>query len=57
MKKLLFLAVLAVFIISCNRVQPNYEGVLMTDYGRNGLESFESVTGNQGFLGPGSELY
>ena len=42
---------------SCNRPEPNYEGVLMTDYGRTGLESFETVTGAQGPLGPGSELY
>jgi hypothetical protein len=37
--------------------EPNYEGVLMTDYGRNGLESFKVVTGAQGPLLPGSELY
>ena len=29
----------------------------MTDYGRNGIESFKTVTGAQGPLGPGSELY
>lgn len=29
----------------------------MTDYGRNGIESFKVVTGAQGILGPGSELY
>lgn len=44
-------------ITSCNRPEPNYEGVLMSDYGRNGLESFKVVTGAQGPLGPGSELY
>ena len=44
-------------LISCNRPEPNYEGVLMTDYGRNGIESFTVVTGAQGPLGPGSELY
>ncbi len=44
-------------LISCNRPEPNYEGVLMTDYGRNGLESFKKVTGAQGILGPGTELY
>lgn len=42
---------------SCNRVSPNYEGVLMTNYGRNGKSDFKSVTGSQGILGPGSELY
>lgn len=44
-------------LLSCNRPEPNYEGVLMTDYGRNGIESFKVVTGAQGLLGPGSELY
>lgn len=55
MKKLVLLA--AAVFMSCNRPEPNYEGVLMTDYGRNGIESFKVVTGAQGILGPGSELY
>lgn len=42
---------------SCNRVQPNYEGVLMENYGRNGKEDFKKVTGSQGILAPSSELY
>lgn len=42
---------------SCNRVEPNYEGVLMQNYGRNGKADFKAVTGSQGILGPGSELY
>ena len=42
---------------SCNRVSPNYEGVLMTNYGRNGKSDFAAATGSQGILGPGSELY
>jgi len=54
---LLGLMLLGITTISCNRPEPNYEGVLMTDYGRNGLESFSVVTGAQGPLGPGSELY
>lgn len=29
----------------------------MTEYGRNGINSFKIVTGAQGMLGPGSELY
>lgn len=57
MKKLLLLLVLTIGMISCNRPEPNFEGVLMTDYGRNGIESFKVVTGAQGILGPGSELY
>lgn len=57
MKKILVLVVALVSLMSCNRPEPNYEGVLMVDYGRNGLESFKTVTGAQGILGPGSELY
>lgn len=56
-KKLTLLFVLSIVLLSCNRPEPNYEGVLMTDYGRNGIESFKVVTGAQGPLGPGSELY
>lgn len=58
MKKVLMLLLVGLLLASCmNRPEPNFEGVLMTDYGRNGIESFEVVTGAQGPLGPGSELY
>lgn len=57
MKKVFIIAIAIISLMSCNRPEPNYEGVLMTDYGRNGLESFKTVTGAQGILGPGSELY
>ncbi len=56
-KVLLVFSLLAIATVSCNRPEPNYESVLMTDYGRNGIESFKVVTGAQGPLGPGSELY
>lgn len=57
MKKLFIIGIALFLLTSCNRPEPNYEGVLMTDYGRNGIESFKTVTGAQGLLGPGSELY
>lgn len=57
MKKVFSILALSIILFSCNRPEPNYEGVLMTDYGRNGIESFKVVTGAQGPLGPGSELY
>lgn len=57
MKKTFSILTLSIILFSCNRPEPNYEGVLMTDYGRNGIESFKVVTGAQGPLGPGSELY
>jgi regulator of protease activity HflC (stomatin/prohibitin superfamily) len=42
---------------SCSRVEPNYEGVLMTNYGRNGKDDFKSVAGRQNTLLPGTTLY
>lgn len=48
---------IAVALTACNRVEPNHEGVLMENYGRDGINSFKQVTGSQGFLGPGTELY
>lgn len=54
------LAIMALSLTSCtnwNRVEPNHEGVLMTNYGRDGKSDFKIVTGGQGILGPGSELY
>lgn len=57
MKKLFAILMFSLILVSCNRPEPNYEGVLMTDYGRNGIESFKVVTGAQGILGPGTELY
>ena len=57
MKKMIFLLCVIASLVGCNRPEPNYEGVLMTEYGRNGINSFKIVTGAQGILGPGSELY
>lgn len=51
------LLIMTIEACQCNRVKPNYEGVLMTGYGRNGRSDFKAVTGSQGMLGPGSELY
>lgn len=53
--KFLFLALLC--LTGCNNVQPNHEGVLMQNYGRNGEKDFSIVTGSQGPLGLGSVLY
>ncbi|WP_314894169.1 SPFH domain-containing protein [uncultured Capnocytophaga sp.] len=54
---MIFLLCVIASLVGCNRPEPNYEGVLMTEYGRNGINSFKIVTGAQGILGPGSELY
>jgi hypothetical protein len=59
MKQFLYLLALSAGLSSCglNRVEPNNEGVLMENYGRGGRADFKAVTGAQGILGPGSELY
>ena len=57
MKKMIILFSVIASLVGCNRPEPNYEGVLMTEYGRNGINSFKIVTGAQGILCPGSELY
>ncbi|WP_315506998.1 SPFH domain-containing protein [Capnocytophaga leadbetteri] len=57
MKKMIILFSVIASLVGCNRPEPNYEGVLMTEYGRNGINSFKIVIGAQGILGPGSELY
>ena len=57
MKKL-FLAVLGAFALTaCSRVEPNYQGVIMENYGRNGTSDFSNVTGRQWTLAPGTTLY
>ncbi len=57
MKKVIFFAMAVTVLTACNRVAPNYEGVLMQNYGENGRSDYSSVTGNQGVLGFGSELF
>lgn len=55
--KLALAGMLLLSLTACNRVKPNYEGVLMQNYGRGGRPDFSIVTGSQGMLGPGTELY
>lgn len=49
--------IISVAACRCNNVKPNYEGILMTNYGRNGIDDFKAVKGSQGILWPGTELY
>jgi hypothetical protein len=56
MKKFLFILMAAALFTACNRVAPNFEGVLMQNYGQD-RSDFSSVTGNQGVLSMGSELF
>ena len=57
MKKLIYALMTGFLVISCSRVEPNYEGVLMSNYGRNGKSDFIVVTGKQWTMSPGTELY
>lgn len=61
MKKKLFgfiVALCAMLIFaSCERVAPNYAGVLMENYGKNGKEDFKVVSGKVSVMEPGTELF
>lgn len=54
---LLFALTIAMTFISCDRVQPNYVGVLMENYGKSGKEDFSLVKGRVNTWGPGTELF
>lgn len=48
----------ALFVMSsCQRVAPNYAGVLMENYGKAGKEDFSIVTGKVSVAAPGTELF
>jgi hypothetical protein len=51
------ISVAVLTLASCSSVEPNYEGVLMDNYGRNGESDFTSVKGRQWTIAPGVKLY
>lgn len=55
--KYLFAVALVALTASCERVAPNYAGVLMENYGRDGKSDFRLVTGKVSLLEPGTELF
>ena len=56
--KFLFVALFGIiFATSCERVAPNYAGVLMDNYGKNGKKDFSIVTGRVSTISPGTELF
>lgn len=61
MKKLfsnvLLLAVVVLSLTSCERVAPNFVGVLMEDWGKNGKSDFTIVQGRVSTIAPGTELF
>ena len=61
MKKQLYLALtLCVFMFlasSCERVAPNYYGVLMENYGKSGKSDYSKQQGQVWMMAPGTELF
>ena len=43
--KLTMVCMTLVMFVSCERVAPNYAGVLMENYGKQGKEDFKIVSG------------
>lgn len=59
MKKLFtFLTIISITLLttSCSWVKPNYAGILMQKYGKNGKSDFTLVTGKVSTIAPGTEL-
>lgn len=42
---------------SCERVAPNFAGVLMENYGKSGKDDFSIVSGRVNVMSPGTELF
>lgn len=60
MKKIniLLLTLLAIITMtSCERVAPNYYGVLMENYGKNGKSDYSKQQGRVNTMSPGTELF
>lgn len=57
MKKAILVLMSAMVFAACNRVAPNYYGVLMENYGKNGKSDYSKQQGSVGALGPGTELF
>lgn len=58
MKKVLLLGIAAtLFLTSCERVQPNYVGVVMENYGKSGMSDFTTEKGRVWVASPGKQLF
>lgn len=53
----LCLLLTSVSLASCERVAPNYIGVLMENYGKSGKADFTTTKGRVNTMAPGSELF
>ncbi len=57
MKKVLGLLLGFMLLTSCERVAPNYYGVLMENYGKNGKDDYSKQQGRVSTMSPGTELF
>lgn len=57
MKKLLGLLLGLMLLTSCERVAPNYYGVLMENYGKNGKDDYSKQQGRVSTISLGTELF
>ncbi len=55
--KLLMCTVLTFLLLGCERVAPNYIGVMMENYGKDGKSDFSLQKGKVSTWSPGTELY
>lgn len=54
---MIFAIIAVVSMTSCERVAPNYAGVLMENFGKDGKSDFSIVTGRVNVMAPGTELF
>lgn len=54
---IILIGVFALTLASCSRVAPNYQGVLMKNFGQNGKADFTLVKGRVNTMMPGEELF
>lgn len=56
-RKLLSAIAILIFVSSCQRVAPNYYGVLMENYGKSGKSDYSKQQGRVSTISPGTELF
>lgn len=54
---ILLVSIISFTFVSCERVAPNYQGVLMKNFGKNGKSDFTLQKGGVNIAAPGSELF
>jgi len=57
LKSIFLLSLIVVSLSSCERVTPNYYGVLMENYGKNGKQDYSKQQGRVNVMSPGVELF